>query len=255
MNFFDEVIQNFGHHFAEVIGAGIAWCIGYLVLHNREYILSSLNDLFQTVIALIKIILMLLIIAALIWGGYKCYVMFQPSHGTSESVNSDQSDTVKDTKKETSSISDSTRQKYSQEVLDLMKSAKAGDAAAQYNLGFMYQNGKGGLKQNDEEAVIWYRKSAEQGNASAQCSLGFMYYYGRGGLEQDDKEAVYWYRKSAIQGHAYGQYDLAIMYELGRGVDRDIGMALYLYGKAAEQGHQSAKEAYERIKVNTLRGE
>lgn len=240
MNFFDEVIQNFGHHFAEVIGAGIAWCIGYLVIRNREYILSSLNDLFQTVIALIKMILMLLITAALIWGGYKCYVMFQ---------------LPKDTGKETSSISVSTGQEYSREVLDVMKSAKAGDAAAQYNLGFMYQNGRGGLEQNDEDAAKWYRKSAEQGNASAQCSLGFMYYYGRGGLEQNDKEAVYWYRKSAIQGNAYGQYDLAIMYELGRGVDRDTNMALYFYDKAAEQGHQSAKEAYERLKVNTLRGE
>ena len=34
--------------------------------------------------------------------------------------------------------------------------AEQGDSAAQYNLGFIYDNGQG-VPQNDKEAVKWYR--------------------------------------------------------------------------------------------------
>lgn len=50
------------------------------------------------------------------------------------------------------------------------------------------------------EAVILYRKSAEQGNASGQYNLGDMYENGKG-VTQDYNEAIRWYRKSADQGN------------------------------------------------------
>ena len=59
---------------------------------------------------------------------------------------------------------------------------------AQYNLGVMYENGRG-VPQNDAEAVKWYRKAAEQGLASAQNNLGVMYANGEG-VPQNDAEAV-----------------------------------------------------------------
>ena len=80
--------------------------------------------------------------------------------------------------------------------------AEQGDADAQYNLGVMYENGRG-VPQNDAEAVKWYRKAAEQGLASAQNNLGLMYANGRG-VPQNDAEAVKWYRKAAEQGLAFG---------------------------------------------------
>ena len=48
--------------------------------------------------------------------------------------------------------------------------ADQGDAAAQFNLGVMYDNGRGVLK-DEAEAVRWYRLAAEQGDADArgQC--------------------------------------------------------------------------------------
>ena len=52
--------------------------------------------------------------------------------------------------------------------------AEQGDATAQSNLGVMYGNGRGVLK-NEAEAVRWYRLAAEQGDATAQFNLGFMY--------------------------------------------------------------------------------
>ena len=47
-------------------------------------------------------------------------------------------------------------------------------------LGDMYKQGKD-APQNDVEAVEWYRKAAEQGFAFAQFELGVMYAEGRGG--------------------------------------------------------------------------
>ena len=76
----------------------------------------------------------------------------------------------------------------------------------QYNLGFMYANGRG-VQRDDAEAVRWYRHAAEQGNATGQYSLGFMYANGRG-VARDDAEAVRWYRRAAEQGNATGQYNL-----------------------------------------------
>ena len=48
------------------------------------------------------------------------------------------------------------------------------------------------------------RKAAEQGEAKAQNNLGYMYDQGEG-VPEDDSEAVKWYRKAAEQGHAWSQ--------------------------------------------------
>ena len=94
--------------------------------------------------------------------------------------------------------------------------AEQGHVGAQYNLGVMYENGKG-VTQDLKEAVKWYRKSAEQGTAMAQYNLGVMYENGKG-VTQDFKEAVKWYRQSAEQGGADAQYALGGMYGIGQGV-------------------------------------
>ena len=49
--------------------------------------------------------------------------------------------------------------------------AEQGYSSAQYNLGVMYQYGRG-VKQNDFEAVKWFSKAADQGDANAQFMLG-----------------------------------------------------------------------------------
>ena len=44
-----------------------------------------------------------------------------------------------------------------------------------------------------------FRKSVEQGNASAQYNLGYMYQYGRG-VTKSNTEAIKRYQKAAAQG-------------------------------------------------------
>jgi TPR repeat protein len=61
-------------------------------------------------------------------------------------------------------------------------SYRTGVCYAQFNLGLMYDDGKG-VPEDDREAVQRYRLAAEQGNADAQGNLGIMYAFGMGVLK------------------------------------------------------------------------
>jgi TPR repeat protein len=73
--------------------------------------------------------------------------------------------------------------------------AEQGNAAAQSNLGFMYETGMG-LPQDRAEAAKWYRLAAEQGRANAQYNLGRMYATGQG-VAKDQAEMLKWRRRSS----------------------------------------------------------
>jgi len=117
--------------------------------------------------------------------------------------------------------------------------AEGGDAVAQFNLGLMYQKGRG-VTQDNAEAVKWYRMAAEQGLANAQCNLGFIYLQGDG-VQIDLMEAAKWFRKAAEQGNANAQNSLGVLYEHGQGVTKDDAEALKWYQKAAEKGDSVAQ--------------
>ena len=102
--------------------------------------------------------------------------------------------------------------------------AAQGNAAAQFVLGLMYEDGKGDVLQNNNEAMRWYRLAADQGFALGQCWLGLMYDAGKG-VPQDYAEAAKWYRLAADQGFGMAQYDIGYMYALGRGVPRNYVVA------------------------------
>ena len=124
------------------------------------------------------------------------------------------------------------------EFEDTLKNAEQGDVIAQYNLGSMYDNGKG-TTQNYKQAFYWYKKSAEQGNAYAQYNIADMYKNGEG-TTQNYKQAFYWYKKSAEQGNAYAQYNLGVMYYNGEGITQNYKQA-YIWGSlASAQGHKEA---------------
>ena len=89
-------------------------------------------------------------------------------------------------------------------------------------------------------------EKAEGGDAEAQCDLGTMYGNGTGVLK-DDKEAVKWYRKAADQGVAIAQYNLALMYDNGRGVLKDYVAAYAWYSLSAFNGVEVGKEARDEL--------
>jgi TPR repeat protein len=131
-------------------------------------------------------------------------------------------------------FSDIDNAKMSLDIDDLTLSAESGDAASQYQLGTLYDEGDG-IDENNEKAVEWYRKSAEQGYAKAQGYLSQMYFLGEG-VQLDDEKAAYWARKAANQGDALGQNNVGFMYHTGRGATEDSLRAIEWYLLAAEQG-------------------
>jgi TPR repeat protein len=153
--------------------------------------------------------------------------------------------------------------------------AMPGDASALYDLGLVYANGQGALRDDTEaarwfriaadqgyppaqyalarmygagqgvgkdiaQALAWYRKAADQGYAAAQYAIARTYHVGEG-THQDFAEAMKWYRKAAQQGYANAQNDLGVMYETGQGVPQDHAEAVAWYRKAADQGHSRAQ--------------
>ncbi|MBR6001224.1 MAG: sel1 repeat family protein [Oxalobacter sp.] len=72
---------------------------------------------------------------------------------------------------------------------------------------------------------------AQQGDAKCQFQLGYLYANGKG-VRQDDKEAVHWYRLSAKNGDPNGLIAMAEAFDLGRGVTQNA-VAAYVLAKAA----------------------
>ena len=123
----------------------------------------------------------------------------------------------------------------------LRKAAEQGHALSQYFLGNMYRKGDG-LSQNHTEAVKLFRKASAKGLPWAQLVLGDMYRDGDG-VPQDPAEAAKWFRKAADQGAAEAQFSLGNLYTEGMGVPQDYSQAKRWYRLAAEQGHDGAQKA------------
>jgi TPR repeat protein len=81
------------------------------------------------------------------------------------------------------------------------------------------------------------RADALKGDANAQHNLGYMYEQGMG-VDRDLAQAFTWYSKSADQGFAASQNDLGAMYADGIGVPQDLVRAYVLFTQAATTGDE-----------------
>lgn len=152
------------------------------------------------------------------------------------------------------------------------KAAEQGNVYAQYDLGTMYERGKG-VERDSTKASEWYEKAAEQGNEDAikalevikvallktlekraeqgnkdaQYKLGTMYYNGEG-VEQNYKESFCLYKKAAEQGSVNAQFMLGKMYYHGQGVERDYEKSIEWIGKTSKFGYEKAIDFFWRIK-------
>ena len=118
--------------------------------------------------------------------------------------------------------------------------AEQGDATAQYNLGVMYNYGRG-VAQDFKTSANWFHLAAEQGAAKAQYNLGVMYYDGNG-VRQDYKTARKWFQLAAEQGDAEAQFNIGLMYIYGQGVKQNTIRAYIWFNQAATNG---LEEGYE----------
>jgi TPR repeat protein len=125
-------------------------------------------------------------------------------------------------------------------MTEICKAAEQGSAEAQFNVGVMYDNGRG-VAEDRKAAVLWYAKAAEQGNAPAQCNLGGSYANGNG-VAKDENAALFWVTKAAKQGYARAQFNLGRMYADGQGVTQDIVSAHVWFLLAVRAGYGSAEK-------------
>lgn len=117
--------------------------------------------------------------------------------------------------------------------------AKQGNVAAQFNLGYMFQNGLG-VKKDSTKAAEWYLKAAEKSDAEAQFKIGQLLLDGQG-VKKNEAKAAEWFKKSAEQGNAEAQAYLGDLFKNGQGVAKNPTEAASWYLKAAEQGHAGAQ--------------
>ena len=92
------------------------------------------------------------------------------------------------------------RKDYATAFAKWRTAAQQGDADAQFNLGVLYDEGKG-VAQDYKEAVRWYKLAAAQGNASAQYNLGTSYGTGQG-VAQNYLRAHMWLNLAGVGGDA-----------------------------------------------------
>lgn len=100
---------------------------------------------------------------------------------------------------------------YAKAAQELQYLAEEGDARAQYDLGLLYDTGRG-VPQSNEKALQWYQKAAEQGEPRAQYNLGLMYANGQG-VQQDYAIAYFWTSLSAAQGNGHAMDAKAVLDE------------------------------------------
>jgi TPR repeat protein len=127
---------------------------------------------------------------------------------------------------------------YAEAVPVFLEAAKLGNAAAQLQVGWHYEFGKG-VRRNLKEAARWYLAAAEQGDALAQCNLATMYETGNG-IGENWMEAAHWYLQAAKQNDVRGLYNMGRAYEFGIGVPQNRSAAISFYKKAAAKGDTEA---------------
>ena len=128
----------------------------------------------------------------------------------------------------------------------LVEAAERGDGVAACELGDRYRVGAGGLRFSPKQTFHWYLRSALAGYANGQCNLGACYEHGLG-CTQSYTKAVKWYRRSAARAMGTASMNLGYCYLSGHAVAADKVEALRLFRLAVEQGEEKARPEVERL--------
>jgi TPR repeat protein len=123
-------------------------------------------------------------------------------------------------------------------IVLLNQEAKARDAEAQANLGYLFARGQG-VFADQQEALRLYNLSAAQGDGEGMNAVGYKYQYGTG-VNKDIGLAVHWYCKAVEAGNGRGMNNLAILLSDGSGVPKDEEQARDLWRQPAMLGHVNA---------------
>jgi TPR repeat protein len=120
------------------------------------------------------------------------------------------------------------------------QAAEAGNAEAQGNLGLIYKDGLGGIKQDLLTAANWLALAGSQGHIASQNRLAGMFENGQG-VPKSMPEAARWYQMAAEAGDKTAQNNLGVFYRDGIGMEMNVAKALAWFQKSADQGYTNAK--------------
>jgi localization factor PodJL len=118
------------------------------------------------------------------------------------------------------------------------RAAQAGVVPAIFRLGSLYEKGLSVTKDVDT-ARRYYVQAAERGNAKAMHNLAVLDADG-GGKGANYASAAQWFRKAAECGVADSQFNLGILYARGIGVQQNLPEAFKWFSLAAAQGDADA---------------
>lgn len=133
----------------------------------------------------------------------------------------------------------------------ICRAAENGDMEAQYQLGLIYDLGKG-ITRDAAEATYWYRRAARNGHPEALLAIGKAFLNGDGVL-QDDRIAAENFWRAAERGNPEGAYQFATMLKNGQGVAQDLPRALKYFTQAAEANYEDAGEQVSALVAKGVR--
>lgn len=139
------------------------------------------------------------------------------------------------------------------QVKEIETAAFSGNAEAQHDLAAIYIAGHAGIKQNYEQASLWFDEAAHNGIANARYNLGVLYHQGIG-VKQDVDMAFQWYETAADLGHPEAQYNLGIAHIEGIGVPYNPQKAAGYFEAASDGGVMEAAYNLGLIYENGLLG-
>lgn len=119
---------------------------------------------------------------------------------------------------------------YTAAIPYLQRAAKAGNAEAQYLIGWMYFNGSG-VEENHQIGKTMTLRAAQQGLTSAYKQMGDFE-----NAEKNFSKAAEYYTKAVEKGSVSARNSLAYYYKYGIGVEKDATKAFLLYSDNVEAG-------------------
>ena len=142
-------------------------------------------------------------------------------------------------------INETVDENYSSALNAYQTAADEGDAYGHYNLGLMYEYGKG-TAVDYPRANVLFHTAADKGLAEAMTQLANLYFYGLG-QARDDQLALAWYEKAAALGNTNALYALGLLSETGVVKKLDFQKAINYYQQASNQGNEKAMLALARM--------
>lgn len=134
----------------------------------------------------------------------------------------------------------------------LATAAAAGNADAQFELGYRYLTGSG-IARDERRAYTLWRKAAGQSHAASLNNLGCLHGAANGVTPADDKAAFSYFQKAAVLENVVAQLNLGRMYLDGRGTPKNFVKARLWIKLAAEHGSEQAQALLKDERIEAAR--